>query len=90
MMAMRQARLSNIFLTLAVEGGLHITPGESLSIKVNSSMSSTPNVQLLLMGKEISFTIFIASIGIVIDLNIKSVLLKYFHIVHWNSFIGRG
>ena len=57
MMDMRHVRLANIFLTLQ---DLHITPGESLTMKINSSMSSTPNVQFLLMGSETSLTFFIA------------------------------
>ena len=41
LMVMRHAQLANIFLTLE---GLHIRPGESLNMKISSSMSSTTNV----------------------------------------------
>ena len=58
LMVMRHAQLANIFLTLE---GLHITPGESLNMKISSSMSLTPNVQFLLMERETSLTFFIAS-----------------------------
>lgn len=51
---LRHALEANICLT---REGLHMTPGQSLSIKMSSSMSPGPKVQFLLVGKDISFTL---------------------------------
>ena len=82
MMDVRHARLANIFLSLE---GLHITPGESLSIKINSSVFSTPNAQFLLMGRETSLTLFYAPALWSIS---KSNPFFWNHVVHKNSFVG--
>lgn len=50
----RQALEANICLT---REGRHMTPGLSLSMKISSSMSWGPNVQFLLVGKEISLAL---------------------------------
>ena len=50
----RQALEANICLT---REGRHMTPGLSLSMKISSSMSWGPKVQLLLVGKEINLAL---------------------------------
>lgn len=49
-----QAREANICLTLE---GLHMTPGQSLNMKISSSMSCGPKVQFLLVGNDINLTL---------------------------------
>lgn len=52
-----QAREANICLT---REGLHMTPGQSLSMKISSSMSCAPKVQFLLVGNDINLTFWVA------------------------------
>lgn len=51
-----QAREANICLTLE---GLHMTPGQSLNMKISSSMSCGPKVQFLLVGNDINLTLWV-------------------------------
>lgn len=73
-----QAREANICLTLE---GLHMTPGQSLNMKISSSMSCGPKVQFLLVGKDINFTLWVTGAerfavinketAIILDLTLK-------------------
>lgn len=65
----RQALEANICLT---REGRHITPGLSLSIKISSSMSWGPKVQLLLVGKEINLALSVTGAK---RINLEKILL---------------
>lgn len=55
-----QAWEANICLTLE---GLHITPGQSLNMKISSSMSCGPKVQFLLVGNDTNLTLWVRGAG---------------------------
>lgn len=58
-----------------------MTPGQSLNMKISSSMSCGPKVQFLLVGKDINFTLWVTGAerfavinketAIILDLTLK-------------------
>lgn len=86
-----QAREANICLTLE---GLHMTPGQSLNMKISSSMSCGPKVQFLLVGNDINLTLWVTGAETFAIINkknralhkitsLREKLRNYFDILLW-------